>query len=107
MDELYQLTDNHPWGDFGMILISGFLWDVNVPDRYEVIRTGPFIPPVTFPSGFCVIVDAVKTELEQGLFFIPCIYSPYLTKKDGIRKKNIQLLKELLKEAFIYQAVLV
>ena len=73
-NELFQLNDNNPWGGFGSVLISGFLWGHFGPHQKHIVRTGPFVPPVTFPSGHCVVTDAVRLELEAsplvGLQFV-------------------------------------
>ena len=60
----YEIAGLSPWGGMGHILIHGFLWDEHSPDIYELVRTGPFVPPISFPSRHCVITDAVKRELQ-------------------------------------------
>jgi hypothetical protein len=55
--ELYLLDVNNTWHDFGRMLISGFM------KNGVILRTGPFVPPVSFPSGFCAITESVRDEL--------------------------------------------
>jgi len=63
-DKAWEIRRISPWGSMGNILIHGFLWDEHFPDVYELVRTGPFVPPISFPSGYCAITDAVKEELK-------------------------------------------
>jgi hypothetical protein len=62
------------WGDYGRILING------LGDRENglvaVNRTGPFIPPISFPDGAIVVSDAFRGLLAKefsGLKFQPVI----------------------------------
>jgi hypothetical protein len=62
------------WGDYGSILISGYpIGEEN--GLLELYRTGPFVPPMTFPDEF-VVTDSFRAELEKafsGLQFKPVI----------------------------------
>ena len=67
-----------PWGDFGSILVHG-MTSYSAPDTRppELLRAGPFVPPISFPT-FCVVVtEVVRNELEfsglTGFSFIPAI----------------------------------
>jgi hypothetical protein len=71
------------WGSFGSVLISGFLGfddadedeDDYVERDFELLRTGPFVPPIFFPGGSCMVDETTKEELLepgfQGLHFTP------------------------------------
>jgi hypothetical protein len=57
-----------PWGDYGNILINGM--STHLPrssGRIQLERTGPFVPPISFPV-VAVVTDVIRMELErQGL----------------------------------------
>ncbi|MEX0642069.1 MAG: hypothetical protein WD468_05180 [Pirellulales bacterium] len=74
------------WHAFGRILIAGFFDDPKDPLVGEpvvnpvgkaLVRTGPFVPPVSFPIGHCVVTDSFRKELEssglRGLAFAPVL----------------------------------
>ena len=57
-----------PWGDYGDILIHGMADHQGRKDGLvQLERTGPFMPPITFPGLFymMVVTDALRRELEQ------------------------------------------
>lgn len=68
-----------PWGDYGSILLSGMSghrerWE----GRIQLERTGPFIPPLSFPGLRDIVVTAsFRHELERsgltGLTFQPVL----------------------------------
>lgn len=69
MAHFYQLLASEtPWGDYGGILRHGLL----APNRgesspdVEVERTGPFIPPITFPFAAIVVTEAAKVQMEAA-----------------------------------------
>ncbi|MFN9249423.1 MAG: hypothetical protein ACK6DS_20390 [Planctomycetota bacterium] len=54
------------WGDYGSILLNGMACDVYA-EQTRLKRTGPFVPPFSFPLfGGVVVTDAVKNTLESG-----------------------------------------
>jgi hypothetical protein len=57
-----------PWGDYGDILIRGMAGHRPRKDGLvQLERAGPFMPPITFPGIYEVVVtDALKRELEQA-----------------------------------------
>ena len=68
-----------PWYDYGDILVQGMSSHL---DRHngllQLERTGPFVPPITFPGlGDVVVTDDFKTQLETsdltGIAFRPVI----------------------------------
>jgi hypothetical protein len=77
--DFYRLTrPKMPWGDYGSILIQGmtdcWLQDSRSPN---LSRTGPFVPPISFPT-FCVVVtEEIRREIESsgmtGFSFTPAI----------------------------------
>ncbi len=81
MDEIYVLQEPcHPWGDYGSILFNGlFSRPVRVNGDDGILRlerTGPFVPPISFPgSGAVVVTDSMKSALLaadfQGISFQP------------------------------------
>jgi hypothetical protein len=67
-----------PWGDYGSILASGMSRHLGRSEDglIQLERTGPFIPPISFP-GDVIVTDAFRTELESsaltGFTFAPII----------------------------------
>lgn len=78
---IYRLTGAPgPWGEYSAVLFHGIasLYQRGFSGELLLERMGPFIPPVTMPSGVAVIVtDALKQELDAsdltGLSFAPVI----------------------------------
>jgi hypothetical protein len=74
--DFYRLkSPTAPWGDYGDILVHGL---TSSEIHNGILRTGPFVPPVTFPdSGFIVVTDTVRSQLESsgltGFSFVPAI----------------------------------
>lgn len=75
MAQFYQLRASQaPWGDCGDILRSGLV----APRRkrgssaaelvLQIERTGPFIPPITFPFDAIVVTEATKERMEVNTF---------------------------------------
>jgi hypothetical protein len=68
--ELYILRSSPvPWGDYGAILRHGMsAHDEKASDgRLALERTGPFVPPITFPGISNVIVtDSFRRMLEEA-----------------------------------------
>ena len=68
-----------PWGDYGRILVAGM--SAHLPRKEGLIqleRTGPFIPPVSFPGlGDIVVAANFRAALESsgltGISFQPVI----------------------------------
>jgi hypothetical protein len=56
------------WGDYGAILIRGMT--AHLPrkdDRLQLERTGPFIPPITFPGvGDVLVTDEFRNQLAES-----------------------------------------
>jgi len=59
-----------PWGDYGDILMHGMSAHLPRSDnRIQLERTGPFVPPITFPGiGDIVVTDEVRSSLESQAF---------------------------------------
>lgn len=71
MARFYQLRNSSaPWGDYGYILRNGLLATRTKAKSplVEVERTGPFLPPITFPFDAIVVSEAAKEQLETGRF---------------------------------------
>jgi hypothetical protein len=65
-----------PWGDYGDILQNGItMHSPRVGGRLALERTGPYIPPITFPGLSIVLTDAARILLESsgltGFSFLP------------------------------------
>jgi hypothetical protein len=58
------------WGDYGSILIHGMTAHLPKKDnRLQLERTGPFMPPITFPGlGDVVVKDDFRIELMHSPF---------------------------------------
>jgi hypothetical protein len=64
--ELFRLFANTFWGDYGDILISG-IWD-GIDEQSGVrrlIRTGPFVPPLTSPLRDIVVASELRSAMED------------------------------------------
>lgn len=73
-----------PWGDYGDILIHGMA-TVGEHGVLELERTGPFVPPISQPSGFVVVTSAFLTSLrDSGLtgFDVQSVIKKKITKVD-------------------------
>lgn len=59
-----------PWGDYGHILMHGMAAHMpRAGDKLRLERTGPFIPPISFPGiGDIVVTDRVRKALEAAEF---------------------------------------
>lgn len=76
--QLYALRKpEFPWGDYGSILLNGM--GCHLPRKNGLLqleRTGPFVPPISFPWT-PVVTDSLKRQLEgtglTGLNFQPVI----------------------------------
>lgn len=72
-------TPRMPWGDYGRILLSGMTAHLGRKrGRLQLERTGPFVPPISFPGiGDIVVTDHFKNLLETsnltGLAYQPVI----------------------------------
>jgi hypothetical protein len=68
-----------PWGDYGRILVSGMTSHLPRQDgMLQLERTGPFIPPISFPGiGHIVVDDQTRRAVEgsglSGCRFVPII----------------------------------
>jgi len=70
---MFELDEKPRWGDFGSILMAGFITDRDNSGQAVLMRSGPFVPPVTFPSGICVITkDLRDAMISQGFIGVDC-----------------------------------
>jgi len=67
------------WGDYGDILISG-MW---VGDG-ELQRTGPFVPPISFPCTGDIVVTNESRRLLESSGLIGFLFRP-VTKEHIVR----------------------
>lgn len=71
MARFYQLRNSSaPWGDYGNILRNGLLATRKKAKSplVEIERTGPFLPPITFPFDAVVVSQAAKEQMETRRF---------------------------------------
>jgi hypothetical protein len=80
MEKFYRLRrPKSQWGDYSRILIHGMSCHLSRKnDVIQLERTGPYIPPISFPGiGDVVVTDAFRRQLESsaliGLRFQPVI----------------------------------
>jgi hypothetical protein len=59
-----------PWGDYGHMLVHGMTAHLpRAGDKLRLERTGPFMPPITFPGiGDIVVTDQVRKAIEANAF---------------------------------------
>jgi len=67
-----------PWGDYGDALLNGQANRDDVTGLLQLQRTGPFIPPISFPGvGKIVVTDDFRVQLEAsgliGFSFRPAV----------------------------------
>ena len=80
MTELYILKSaDAPWGDYGSILTNGIA-SLNDDGTLELERTGPFIPPVSFPWPNIALTQDAKTKV-QGAGFSGCGFRKLIKKR--------------------------
>lgn len=55
------------WGDYGSVLSNGLDLSTARQGPLRLGRTGPFVPPISFPSisGVVVVTDHAKRQLES------------------------------------------
>ena len=61
----YRMSGRRLWGDYGSMLIGGM--SGHLPRRDGLIqleRTGPFVPPMTFPGIGVVVVNDQENATE-------------------------------------------
>ncbi len=67
----YHVRGLQAWGDYGDVLVNGYALnslDRREDERLRVSRTGPFMPPITFPgaSAYVVVSDAFRQQLSKS-----------------------------------------
>jgi len=67
---LWQLEGPQFWGDYGDVLVAG-LFDVpkRTNDTLNLMRTGPFVPPIAVIQAATVVVDAEFAHALRGAGF--------------------------------------
>lgn len=57
-----------PWGDYGDILLNGLVEATECvgPPIIRILRTGPYVPPMTQPFGFIIVTDEFRRDLERS-----------------------------------------
>lgn len=69
-----------PWGDYGTILVHGM--SAHLPREAGLLqleRTGPWVPPISFPGFSVVLTDATRTAFE-ALAFSGAAYKPVVKR---------------------------
>jgi hypothetical protein len=62
--KFYHLGSIRLWGDYGHILVNGMTEEKD--GQLQLKRTGPFVPPITFPGlSDLVVTDGFKKVLES------------------------------------------
>lgn len=65
-----------PWGDYGEMLTHGMA-TISAEGVVQLERTGPFIPPISFPGMVPIVTQALREELElsglTGFSFGPVV----------------------------------
>jgi hypothetical protein len=66
---LWVVEQRNLWGDYGSVLVSGYVSRIAIGEPLLLHRTGPFLPPIFFPwfnlGGHPIVVsDALRQKLE-------------------------------------------
>lgn len=76
--ELYFLKPTNLWGDYGNILVSGFLQREKPDDPAQLERAGPFLPPISFPNDAIIVSESFKIKAAESFagkfLFRPAVY---------------------------------
>lgn len=77
--DFFRVSGPRLWGDYGTILIAGMSSHLpRAEGRIQLERTGPFIPPITFPGlGDVVVTDDFRGRME-ALEFTGIAFSPVI-----------------------------
>lgn len=72
-ETFFEVVPDAPWGDYGTVLFHGNVsraphFRGAVADEVELCRVGPFLPPVTAPSGALVLTEEVAAYFETKGF---------------------------------------
>ncbi len=70
-----------PWGDYGAILVSGMSAGRDEFGRLRIMRTGPWVPPITIVSG----VHAVATDTFRELLLTSGLHGFAFQPVDKVR----------------------
>ncbi len=67
-----------PWGDYGRILLAGMSRHLPRKDGLiQLEKTGPFVPPISFPGTEVVVTSPLREAIEKNpefrLQFLPVI----------------------------------
>jgi hypothetical protein len=68
----YHMNGLQVWGDYGDVLVNGFVknnLDRRAGKSLELSRTGPFMPPITFPGAMVPVVvvsDRFRQEMSPS-----------------------------------------
>lgn len=78
--KLFLIHQVNLWGDYGDVLVSGYVSRHEETGELALDRGGPFVPPISFPygAGFgkrLVVTDAFRRDLE-GAAFGPLLFRP-------------------------------
>ena len=66
----YRVKGPSLWGDYGRLLTGGMARPgASEAEPMLLLRTGPFIPPISFPFRHVVVTDAFREKIDaSGLF---------------------------------------
>jgi hypothetical protein len=64
--QLYTLKSARPpWGDYGSVLWHGLADKAREGKTLYLKRTGPFVPPITFPWPTIVVIESLRRALDK------------------------------------------
>ena len=65
--KFYSVRGPDLWGDYGDILVTGMTGHLGRKDSLlQLERTGPFVPPITFPSSDLLVTARFRQCLEES-----------------------------------------
>ena len=60
--EFFRIRDSGPWGDYGVTLWHGISVNMDIKGPLEMMRTGPYCPPVALTQRNLVLTQCAKDE---------------------------------------------
>jgi hypothetical protein len=68
-EDIFAIRGAHPWGGYGAVLVNGTSSHGLGDEPLHIYRSGPFMPPITFPDFQKIVVsEALRDAMIQAGF---------------------------------------